>query len=120
MIVQKMVGSATEQEMDDDVQGKQDANKMVHLQRAIQKKKHLIELRKQRSAELNRQQRSAELNKQQSSSLSAAAPKGILPVKNIQPSPLLELELRRHPREDRVERLEQSFLSLRGDAKFHY
>jgi hypothetical protein len=122
MIVQKLVGSATEQQLDDDdVKGKQDANKMVHLQRAIQKKKHLVERQKQRSAELNRQQRSAELNKQQSSS-SSSAPKaplaaGMLPVKNIQPSPLLELELRRHPREDRVDRLERSFLTLRADAK---
>lgn len=121
MIVQKMVGSATEQELDDDVKGKQDANKMVHLQRAIQKKKHLIERQKRRSADLNRQQRSAELNKQQlwSSSSAPKAPPaaGMLPVKNIQPSPLLELELRRHPHEDRVERLERTFLSLRGDAK---
>lgn len=113
MIVQKVVGSATEQELDDDVKGKQDANKMVHLQRAIQKKKHIIERQKQRSAELN---------KQQSSSSSATAPKApptaaMLPVNNIQPSPLLELELRRHPHEDRVERLARSFLTLRSDAK---
>jgi hypothetical protein len=120
MIVQKMVGCATEQELDDDVKSKQDANKMVHLQRAIQKKKHLMERQKQRSAELNKHQRSAESNKQQSplpSSAKAAAAAGILPVKNMQPSPLLELELRRHPHENKVERLERSFLTLRGDAK---
>jgi hypothetical protein len=113
MIVQKMVGSATEQELDDDVKGKQDANKMVHLQRAIQRKKHIIERQKQRSAELNKQQPSSS----SAAALKAPPATGFLPVKNIQPSPLLDLELRRHPHEDRVDRLERSFLTLRADAK---
>ena len=99
--VNHMVGSPAQREIDEDQSGKQEVTKMAHLQKAISKKKRIVERQKQRQKPSS--------NKQQKH--------GFLKPVQFEKSPLLELELRRHPRENRVDRLKRGFLQLRGDAK---
>jgi hypothetical protein len=99
-----MVGHPDQRQLGEDQRGTHDANKIVHLQRAIKKTKHFVDQQKQRTAD------STTYN--QGAPSIAATP----PLTNLQQSPLLELELRRHPHEDQVDRLERGFLTIRGDA----
>jgi hypothetical protein len=105
-IVNTMVGSPSERQLREDQKGKLDAKKIVHLQRAIIKKKHIVEQQKQRTVD-PKMPGLALLSRQ-------LPPPGLT---NLQQSPLLELELRRHPHEDRVDQLERGFLTIRGDTK---
>jgi hypothetical protein len=86
---------------------------MVHLQRAIIKKKQIVERQKQQQ----KQQRKAANNRSTSSTSTSAQYPAVPRLVNFEQSILLELELRRHPHEDQVDRLERGFLKLRSDAK---
>ena len=123
-IVQNLVGSATEQQLNEDTNlwENQQANRM---QRAIQKKQHFVERQKLRSAAAAAAQQPASAPPSNLSSASGmhnqsgtASSLGThVTITNLQPSPLMEIELRRHPLEDQLDRLERSFLTLRSDAK---
>lgn len=107
-LVNSMVGSPFDRNQND---GEQDASKTVHLQKAIIKKKQFMERQKQQ----RKKQLKIVNTKSNPSSTThySAGPKLV----NVEQSPLLELELRRHPHEEEVDRLERGFLKLRGDAK---
>jgi hypothetical protein len=138
-IVQNMVGTASQQQLEDEQYGKHqnDNNKMLHLQRAIQKKKNITERQRQRTTKLKRQQQqnhnggdsastmsllgslssASQLPTRQNPGSSHGNNRHQLRLTNLEPSPLLELELRRHPNEVHVDRLDRGFLTVRADAK---
>ena len=83
-IVQNMVGSASQNFLDNDQSGQQDANKMVHLQRAIQKKKNIVERQKQRTAEMKHHLTGALTSS--SDSISTHRPASKPRIANLEPS----------------------------------
>jgi hypothetical protein len=100
-IVNSMIGDPEIRQISEEERGKTDANRMVHLQRAIDTN-HLVEQEK-RAAGLRQRRPQSFRNRPRAT--------------YVEESPLLEIELRRHPREDKVDHLERSFLTIRGDAK---
>lgn len=78
-----MIGSASQNLLDNDESVKQDANKMVHLQRAIQKKKNIIERQKQRTAEMKHHPAGTSAD---AASKSTQPPPGQRRIANLEPS----------------------------------
>jgi len=83
---------------------------MVRLQRAIFEKKRIVTKQK-------KQRHKTDPIKEPKAPIIEPSDMQDLPrIENLKESPLLELELRRHPHEDKVDRLGRAFLTLRGDA----
>lgn len=100
LIINRMMGTPTDRQHTEDLRGLEDAKNMVHLQKAIVKKKRL-----------DRQKLEA------SSTTSLNSSEKPPPIINFHESPLVHIELRRHPQESLVDRLERPYLTLRSDAK---
>lgn len=110
-IIKRTIGDPADFEKDDQL-GDHSSNKMVKLQRAVTEKRRIVRQRK-------RDQLGGE-KQQESPSFGTMTNFADLPIENIEDmkkSPLIELELRKHPHEHMVDRLERPFLFIRGDAK---
>lgn len=107
-LIEKVVGNPSEHEQNVQL-GEDDYKKMGRLQHAAREKRRIVRQQQRHQMQGRKQQTSSEFN--------AIEDHARLRLENLEESPLLELELRKHPHEVEVDHLERAFLTIRGDAK---